>query len=87
MESLIESTWYFILFLIEIGIVLLLFDGIMWIICTMFGLSWKKVLMWAAAIFGILWIRDYLKNRKEKAKKEIVQDLTEEDFEVVNEGE
>jgi hypothetical protein len=57
------------------------------IIGGMLGFSWKKVLMWAATIFGILWIRDYLKKRKEKAKKEIVQDLTEEDFEVVNEGE
>ena len=83
MESLIESTWYFILFLIEVGIVLLLFDGIMWIICTMFGLSWKKVLMWAAAIFGILWLRDYFKKRKERTEK--VQDLTEEDFEIINE--
>ena len=57
------------------------------IIGGMLGFSWKRVLMWAATIFGILWIRDYLKKRKEKAKKEIVQDLTEEDFEVVNEGE
>ena len=43
--------------------------------------------MSAAAVFGILWLRDYLKKRKKKAKEEIVQDLTEEDFEVVNEGE
>jgi hypothetical protein len=49
----------------------------------MFGLSWKKVLMWAAAIFGILWLRDYLKKRKERTEK--VQDLTEEDFEIINE--
>jgi len=87
MEKLLVNTWYLILFLIEIGAILLIIDCIMSIIGGMLGFSWKKVLMWAATIFGILWIRDYLKKRKEKAKKEIVQDLTEEDFEVVNEGE
>lgn len=85
MESLLENTWYLIGFLFEIAIVLLLIDGIMWIIGQMFGLSWKKVLMWAAAIFGIMWLRDYLKRRKERAKEEIMQDLTEDDFEVINE--
>ena len=87
MEHLLENTWYLILFLIEIGIILLLIDAIMHIIGGIFGFSWKKVLMSAAAVFGILWLRDYLKKRKKKAKEEIVQDLTEEDFEVVNEGE
>ena len=75
MEHLLENTWYLILFLIEIGIILLLIDAIM------------HIIMSAAAVFGILWLRDYLKKRKKKAKEEIVQDLTEEDFEVVNEGE
>ena len=87
MESLLENTWYLIGFLFEIAIVLLLIDGIMWIIGQMFGFSWKKVLMWAAAIFGILWLRDYLKRRKERAKEEIMQDLTEEDFEIVKQEE
>lgn len=87
MEKLLVDTWYLILFLVEIGAILLIIDCIMSIIGGMFGFSWKKVLMWAATIFGILWIRDYLKKRKEKANEEIVQDLTEEDFEVVNEGE
>lgn len=87
MEHLLENTWYLILFLIEIGIILLLIDAIMHIIGGIFGFSWKKVLMSAAAVFGILWLRDYLKKRKEKAKKEVIHDLTEEDFEVVNEGE
>jgi len=86
MEHLLENTWYLILFLIEIGIILLLIDAIMHIIGGIFGFSWKKVLMSAAAVFGILWLRDYLKKRKKKAKEEIVQDLTEEDFELVNEG-
>jgi uncharacterized membrane-anchored protein YitT (DUF2179 family) len=87
MKDLLENTWYLIVFLGEIAVILLIIDAIMSIIGGMLGFSWKKVLMWAATIFGILWIRDYLKKRKEKAKKEIVQDLTEEDFEVVNEGE
>ena len=87
MEHLLENTWYLILFLIEIGIILLLIDAIMHIIGGIFGFSWKKVLMSAAAVFGILWLRDYLKKRKEKAKEEVMQELTEEDFEVVNEGE
>jgi hypothetical protein len=87
MESLLENTWYLIGFLFEIAIVLLLIDGIMWIIGQMFGFSWKKVLLWGAAIFGILWLRDYLKKRKQKAQEEIVQDLTEEDFETINEEE
>ena len=85
MEELLEKTWYFILFLVEIGIVLLLVDAIMSIIGGMFGFSWKKILLWAAAVFGILWLRDFLKKRKEKAQEEIVQDLTDEDFEVINE--
>jgi hypothetical protein len=83
MENLLTNSWYLILFLVELCIILLLFDGIMWIICQMLGLSWKKVLMWAAAIFGILWLRDYLKKRK--ATKEAMQNLTEEDFEVIEE--
>ena len=87
MEKLLVDTWYLILFLVEIGAILLIIDCIMSIIGGMLGFSWKKVLMWAATIFGILWIRDYLKKRKEKAKKEIMEDLTEEDFETVNEGE
>lgn len=87
MEKLLVDTWYLILFLIEIGAILLIIDCIMSIIGGMLGFSWKKILMWAATIFGILWIRDYLKKRKEKAKKEIMDDLTEEDFETVNEGE
>lgn len=83
MENLLTNSWYLILFLVELCIILLLIDGIMWIICQMLGLSWKKVLMWAAAIFGILWLRDYLKKRK--AAKEAMQNLTEEDFEVIEE--
>ncbi len=87
MEKLLVDTWYLILFLVEIGAILLIIDCIMHIIGGIFGFSWKKVLMSAAAVFGILWLRDYLKKRKEKAKEEVMQELTEEDFEVVNEGE
>ena len=87
MEALMEKTWYLIIFLGEVGILLLIIDAIMSIIGGMFGFSWKKVLMWAAAIFGILWLRDYLKRRKERAKEEIMQDLTEDDFEVVKQEE
>ena len=87
MEDLLEKTWYLIIFLGEIAIVLLIIDAIMSIIGGMFGFSWKKILMWAAAIFGILWLRDFLKKRKERAKLEIIQDLTEEDFETINEEE
>ena len=83
MENLLTNSWYLILFLVELCIILLLFDGIMWIIGQMFGFSWKKVLMWAAAIFGILWLRDYLKKRK--TAKEAMQNLTEKDFEVIEE--
>jgi len=83
MENLLTNSWYLILFLVELCIILLLIDGIMWIICQMLGLSWKKVLMWAAAIFGILWLRDYLKKRK--VAKEAMQNLTEKDFEVIEE--
>lgn len=85
MESLLLPMWNLIVFLIELAVVLLLIDAIMSIIGGIFGFSWKKVLMWAAAVFGILWLRDFLKKRKEKAQKEIVQDLTEEDFETINE--
>lgn len=85
MESLLENTWYLILFLVEIAIILLVIDLIMSIIGKIFGFSWKKVLMTAAAIFGILWLRDYLRKRKEQAKKDIEHELTEEDFEIVNE--
>ncbi len=84
MENLLGNCWYLILLLIEIAIILLLADFIMTIIGNMLGFSWKKVLMWAAAVFGILWLRDFLKARKKKAQKEIIQDLTEEDFEVIN---
>lgn len=73
MESLIEKSFYLIVFLAEFAIILLIFDYIMSIICTMLGLSWKKVLMWAAAIFGILWLRDFIKRRKERAKEELVE--------------
>ena len=84
MESLLLPAWNLILFLLELAIILLLIDAIMSIVGGMFGFSWKKTLMWAAAIFGILWLRDFLKKRKENAQEEIVQDLTEEDFETVN---
>ena len=84
MENLLSQGFNFILLLIEVTIILLLIDGIMSIICGMLGLSWKKVLMWAAAVFGLLWLRDFLKERKEKAKeKEAIQELTEEDFETI----
>ena len=84
MEDLLTQGFNFILLLIEVAIILLLIDGIMSIICGMLGLSWKKVLMWAAAVFGLLWLRDFLKERKEKAKeKEAIQELTEEDFETI----
>jgi hypothetical protein len=41
--------------------------------------------MWAAAVFGILWLRDYLKKRKENAQEETVTDVTDADFETVEE--
>lgn len=86
MEDLLTQGLHLILLLIEVAIILLLIDGIMSIICGMLGLSWKKVLMWAAAVFGLLWLRDFLKERKEKAKeKEAIQELTEEDFETIEE--
>lgn len=85
MKDLLENTWYLIVFLGEIAVILLVIDAIMSIIGGMLGFSWKKVLMWAATVFGILWLRDFLKKRKERAKNEIVQDLTEDDFEIINE--
>ena len=87
MEVLLEKTWYLIVFLGEIVVILLIVDSIMSILGGMLGFSWKKVLMWAAAVFGILWLRDFIKKHKEKAKQEIIQDLTEEDFETINEEE
>lgn len=87
MKDLLENTWYLIVFLGEIAVILLIIDAIMSIIGGMLGFSWKKVLMWAAAVFGILWLRDFLQKRKERAKQEIVQDLTEDDFETINEEE
>ena len=62
------------------------FNAIMSIIGGIFGFSWKKVLIGAAAVFGILWFRKYLKERKQKAKAEVIQELTEEDFEDVEEN-
>jgi len=85
MESLLLPAWNLIIFLVELAIILLLIDGIMSIIGGMLGFSWKKVLMWAAAIFGILWLRDFLKKRKEKAQKEIITEITDADFEDIKE--
>ena len=85
MEVLLEKTWYLLMFLVEIALVLLVIDAIMHIIGGIFGFSWKKVLMWAAAVFGILWLRDFLKKRKEKAQKEIITEITDADFENVEE--
>lgn len=87
MEELLEKTWYLILFLIEIGAILLIVDCIMSIIGGMFGFSWKKILLWAAAFFGILWLRDFLKKRKETAKEDVITELTDADFEVVEDEE
>ncbi len=85
MGGLLENMFHLIILLFEIAIALLLFDWIMGIICEMLGFSWKKVLMWAAAIFGILWLRDYLKKRKEKAQEEIIEELKDEEItDVVN---
>lgn len=86
MENLISNMWNIIVFLIELGVVLLLIDAIMSIIGGIFGFSWKKVLIAAAAVFGILWLRNYLKKRKQKAKADVIQELTEEDFENVEEN-
>lgn len=88
MENLISNMWNVIVFLIELGVVLLLIDAIMSIIGGIFGFSWKKFLIGAAAVFGILWLRKYLKERKQKqkAKAEVIQELTEEDFEDVEEN-
>ena len=85
MESLLLPAWNLIIFLVELAVILLLIDGIMSIIGGMLGFSWKKVLMWAAAIFGILWLRDFLKKRKEKAQKEIITEITDADFEDIKE--
>jgi UPF0716 family protein affecting phage T7 exclusion len=78
MKALIENSWYLIVFLGELAIILLIIDGIMSIIGEMFGFSWKKVLLWAAAFFGILWLRNYLKKRKKKAEEEVSNELKEE---------
>ena len=85
MESLLLPAWDLIIFLVELAIILLLIDAIMNIIGGMFGFSWKKALMWAATIFGVLWLRDYLKKRNENAQEEIVTDVTDADFETVEE--
>lgn len=77
MEELLEKGWCLILLLGELAIILLIIDAIMSIIGGMLGFSWKKVLMWAAAVFGILWLRDFLKKRKEKAQEEIIEEITE----------
>ena len=45
------------------------------VIGEMLGFSWKKALGWAAAVFGILWLRDFLKRRKQKAQEEIIEEL------------
>lgn len=78
MEILIEKGFYLIVVLVEIGLVLLIIDGIMSIIGGMLGFSWKKVLMSAAAVFGILWLRDLLKKKKEDAEAEIIKEIEEE---------
>ena len=78
MKALIENSWYLIVFLGELAIILLIIDGIMSIIGEMFGFSWKNVLLWAAAFLGILWLRNYLKKRKKKAEEEVSNELKEE---------
>jgi len=75
MEVLIEKTFYLVIFLIEVVAVLILLSGIMSVIGEMLGFSWKKALGWAAAVFGILWLRDFLKRRKQKAQEEIIEEL------------
>ena len=87
MENLLSGSWNLILFLVELAIILFLVDLIGTIIGKMVGFSWKKVLLWAAAFFGILWLRDFLKKRKETAKEEVVTELTDADFEVVEDEE
>lgn len=75
MEVLIEKTFYLVIFLIEVVAVLILLSGIMSVIGEMLDFSWKKALGWAAAVFGILWLRDFLKRRKQKAQEEIIEEL------------
>lgn len=70
MENLIETTFYLVVFLFLAAIALLLFDWIMGILCEMLGLSWKRILMWASAVFGALWLRDYLNGKKDDDKVE-----------------
>lgn len=85
MEILIEKTFYLAIFLLEVVAVLILIDGIMSVIGEMVGFSWKKALGWAAAVFGILWLRDFLKRRKQKAQEEIIEELNSESTEVKKE--
>ena len=79
MESLIETTFYLVVFLFLAAIALLLFDWIMGILCEMLGLSWKRILMWASAVFGALWLRDYLNKKRNKAEEEIKEELKKEE--------
>ena len=84
MSELIEPMFNTIVVLVEIIIILLLVDGIMTVIGSILGFSWKKVLMSAAAVFGILWLRDFIKAKKQKAREEIIQELKDDDFEIIN---
>lgn len=79
MENLIETTFYLVVFLFLAAIALLLFDWIMGILCEMLGLSWKRILMWASAVFGILWLRDCLNKKRNKAEEEIKEKLNKEE--------
>ena len=79
MENLIETTFYLVVFLFLAAIALLLFDWIMGILCEMLGLSWKRIVMWASAVFGALWLRDFLKKKRNKVEEEIKEELNKEE--------
>ena len=89
MENLIEKSFYLIVLLVEFGVVLLIVDAIMRVIGAMIGFSWKKFLISLSTVFGLLWLRDFIKGRKnareegsEESKDDII-DLTDDDFEQV----
>lgn len=71
---MIDDLWNLIVILFEICVILLLLDGMFWILGKMFSISWKKILMAFGTIFGILWLHDHFKRKGDSLCKGVEMD-------------
>ena len=68
MQDFMLNLFYAIVILCEIGLFVVVLDAVLRAVGALFHMSWEKTLTGVLTGFGLLWLKDFLDNKKKEKK-------------------